>query len=63
LEGYWPRFLDENVPLPASVQSASELAKQPPAKKAPEEKPSAESSDRTGFLDRVKGIIPDSLKF
>lgn len=63
LEGYWPRFLDENVPLPASVQSASELAKQPPAKKASEEKPAAESSDRTGFLDRVKGMIPDSLKF
>jgi hypothetical protein len=63
LEGYWPRFLEENVPLPASVQAASELAKQPAAKKAPEEKNPPENSDRTGLLDRMKNMIPDSLRF
>jgi hypothetical protein len=61
LEGYWPRFLDENVPLPAAVQSSAELAKKtskPPAETAP-----AEKQERTGLMDRVKSLIPESLRF
>ncbi|MCC6126977.1 MAG: hypothetical protein IT426_18620 [Pirellulales bacterium] len=58
LEGYWPRFLDENVPLPATV-----VAKRPPAKPTPPKDSPAESAERTGFMDRVKNLIPDSLRF
>jgi hypothetical protein len=56
LEGYWPRFLDENVPLAAMT------AKDRPAKKPAEDRP-AEPVERTGLMDRVKGLIPESLRF
>jgi hypothetical protein len=58
LEGYWPRFLDENVPLSASL-----IAKQPAAKKPAPENPPAETAERTGLMDRVKNLIPESLRF
>jgi hypothetical protein len=58
LEGYWPRFLNENVPL-----SPSMLAKQPPAKKPQPENPPIEPTERTGLMDRVKNMIPESLRF
>jgi hypothetical protein len=62
LEGYWPRFLNENVPLPNSVQTAAELARNPAAKKHAEN-PAAETAERTGFMDRMKNLIPESLRF
>jgi hypothetical protein len=57
LEGYWPRFLEENVPLPPGAVPTETAAnpKKPPA----EEKP----PERSGWLNRVKDIIPDSLRF
>jgi hypothetical protein len=58
MDGYWPRFLEENVPLPPSL-----LAKQPPAKKPAEEKPPTEPVERTGLMDRVKNLIPESIRF
>lgn len=53
LDGYWPRFLNENVPLPPGAETA--LAK--PASE--EEKP----PERSGWLDRVKDMVPESLRF
>jgi hypothetical protein len=56
LEGYWPRFLEENVALPAGAVPAETAATKP---KAEEEKP----PERSGWLNRVKDLVPDSLRF
>jgi hypothetical protein len=58
LDGYWPRFLVENVPLPATL-----IAKQPPSKKPAPEKQPNEPTERTGLMDKVKNIIPESMRF
>ena len=56
LEGYWPRFLEENVTLPAgAVPPETAVAK----RRSDEEKP----PERTGFLNRVKDLVPDALRF
>ena len=55
LEGYWPRFLAENVPLPAGA-AAETVATKP---SEPEPKP----PERSGWLNRVKDLLPDSLRF
>ncbi|MBN1394363.1 MAG: hypothetical protein JW959_05025 [Pirellulales bacterium] len=57
LESYWPQFLERNVPQPPGL-AASETpsaAKQPEADKKPPE--------RNGLLDRVKDMLPNSLRF
>ncbi len=56
LEGYWPRFLEENVALPAGAVSAEAIASKP---RAEEEKP----PERSGWLNRMKDLVPDSLRF
>ena len=53
LDGYWPQFLEENVPLPPTPPS--ETAKDRP----PEEKP----PERTGWFDRMKEWLPKSVRF
>jgi hypothetical protein len=67
LEGYWPRFLDENVPLPSNVPSspkpAAGLADQPAATTPSTEEPPAQNSDRTGWFNRVKNLLPEKLRF
>ncbi len=57
LEGYWPRFLNANVPLPpgAMPSERASAAKQPPAEETPPE--------RSGFLDRMKDLLPESMRF
>ncbi len=56
LDGYWPRFLMQNVPLPASVPAlASKPATDPPADDKPAEPQPA------SWIDRVKGILPERL--
>ncbi len=54
LEGYWPRFLEENVPLqpgvvPLAAPTRNPTTSQPPA---------AKESPRTGFLDRIRNLLP-----
>jgi len=56
LDGYWPRFLEESVSLPAGAPAPETLATQPPAN---EEKP----PERSGWLNRVKDLVPESLRF
>jgi hypothetical protein len=56
LEGYWPRFLAENVPLPAGATPPETVAAKP---QEAEPKP----PERSGWLNRVKDLIPDSLRF
>jgi hypothetical protein len=55
LEGYWPRFLEENVALPAGAAPDATAAKPRPS----EEKP----VERSGWLNRVKDMVPESLRF
>ncbi len=55
LDGYWPRFLEENVALPPSAPPDTAASKPAP----PEEKP----PERTGWLNRMKDMLPESLRF
>ncbi len=59
LEGYWPRFLEENVPLQPGATPAEAIATKPAASRAAEEKP----PERSGMLNRVKDMLPESLRF
>jgi hypothetical protein len=56
LEGYWPRFLEENVALPAGAVPPETAVTKP---RADEEKP----PERSGWLNRVKEMVPESLRF
>ena len=57
LEGYWPRFLEANVPL-----SAEAVARKPrPA--PPPETPPRRPERTSGLLGRMKGLLPRSLRF
>lgn len=56
LEGYWPQFLEEHVELPAGAVPAETAAAKLPED---EEKP----PERSGWLNRVKGMLPDSMRF
>ena len=58
LEGYWPRFLEENVPLPAGA-TVAQTASRPESPKKPDEEPPPESD---GLLNRLKGFLPESLR-
>ena len=64
LEGYWPRFLVENVPSPTNLappgnqSSVASKQKSRVAAKPQREKPEEKES---GWLDRVKGIFPKRL--
>ncbi len=56
LEGYWPRFLEENVALPAgAVPLDTATAKPNPSEETPPE--------RSGLLNRMKDMLPESLRF
>jgi hypothetical protein len=57
LNGYWPRFLMQNVPPPQAVPS---LASKPVAEQATEEKPAAAQS--SSWTDRLKEYLPDRLR-
>ena len=63
LNGYWPRFLLQNVPLP---QAAPALASKPAAEPAtqstgsPDEKPA--EAQPSSWTDRVKGFLPDWIR-
>jgi hypothetical protein len=55
LEGYWPRFLEENVPLPVgNGPSDTDIAKRHSAEER--------QSDRSSLLNRMKDLLPDSLR-
>ncbi|MBN2293696.1 MAG: family 10 glycosylhydrolase, partial [Pirellulales bacterium] len=68
LEGYWPRFLVENVPAPApTVESTTESslahnAKPRVAAKPEREEPQKKPQEKErGWFDRMKGIFPKKL--
>jgi hypothetical protein len=57
LNGYWPRFLMQNVPLPPAVSS---LASRPAAEQSSDEKPAAPQSP--SWTDRLKELLPERLR-
>ncbi len=59
LEGYWPRFLEEHVPLPAGPDGPENLADRP-TQPSPEPR-SPESRERTGLLERMRNLMPNRL--
>jgi len=56
LNGYWPRFLMQNVPLPQAVPA---LASKPAIEPSSDDMPVEQSSSWT---DRVKDVLPDWLR-
>ncbi|NLE37636.1 MAG: family 10 glycosylhydrolase [Pirellulaceae bacterium] len=55
LEGYWPRFLAQNVPLPVGV------ARRPAPTHEPEPSPPEKPAATTGVLDRMRDLVPRKL--
>ena len=61
LNGYWPRFLMQNVPFPQSVPAlAAKPADPVPGGPAPADDKPAEAQSPS-WMDRVKGILPERL--
>jgi len=62
LDGYWPRFLEQNVPLRPGMMATDEPASAPPAPKASAAvKPTP--PPRTGLFERVRNILPKPARF
>jgi hypothetical protein len=62
LEGYWPRFLEEHVPLPVGTGAGENLADRPAQpRKPPPEPRQPESGERTSLLDRMRDLVPKRL--
>jgi hypothetical protein len=60
LEGYWPRYLANHVEAPQQVAShAIPEFRTPPSEPAA----AAKESDRAGLMDRVRGLVPNPLRF
>ncbi|MCE5268484.1 MAG: hypothetical protein LLG00_11425 [Planctomycetaceae bacterium] len=56
LEGYWPRFLEENVSLPTDATPAERMATKP-------RDPNAKQPERTGWYNRMKDMLPEPVRF
>ena len=59
LDGYWPRFLVEHVPLAVEPAAGTIAAK-------PDEPPAVDNSaepPHTGLMDRMKNMMPEKLRF
>ena len=56
LDGYWPRFLMQNVPLAPAALAVRPDESRPPAE------PSPAPPQQTGWLDRIKGMLPEQLR-
>jgi len=55
LEGYWPCFLERNVPLRTSV------ARQTPLRTEPTQNPASKKPASPGFLERMRKLTPRKL--
>ena len=61
LDGYWPRFLVQHVPLAAEPPAGAIAVKPeqpPPAADNPASPP-----PQTGLMDRMKNMLPEKLRF
>lgn len=62
LEGYWPRYLEAHVPLPAELSSAESLASRTPPADPPPADPANKPAESPSLLDRVKGLVPQPFR-
>jgi hypothetical protein len=62
LGGYWPRFLDQHVPLAPDAAPPGTIAANPPDGTPPDQQP-AQPPQQTGLMDRVKNMLPEKLRF
>jgi len=60
LEGYWPRFLEDHVPL---EPTSGPLAQQPGRTESSAGNPPSPPPPRTGLKERVKNLLPEHLRF
>ena len=58
LDSYWPRFLVANVPA-----AAASVTRKNPVPTATAAKPPEEDRESPGFLGRLKGLVPERLRF
>jgi len=58
LDGYWPRFLAQYVPLPTDAEVGVAGARE---ESSPPAQPT--SPPRTGLMDKVKDMIPEKLRW
>lgn len=64
LEGYWPRFLQVHVPLPDNlVQAADPPGAGSRAANRRQTRTAEAPQERSGLLDRFKGMLPRQLRF
>ena len=53
LEGYWPRFLEDNVPVSAVASR--------PAPEPARPRKSADADASPGLMDRMRAMVPKKL--
>ncbi len=58
LESYWPRFLVANVPADAPAVAQRKQVPAPRTEKAPKDE-----QESPGFVGRLKGLVPEKLRF
>jgi glycosyl hydrolase family 10 len=58
LESYWPRFLVANVPAAAATVTRKNLVPTPPAATPPKE-----NEESPGLFGRLKGLVPEKLRY
>jgi hypothetical protein len=63
LEGYWPRFLTQHVPLDPTGSPPGSLAKRPNDAGAPSDQQPSPAAPHTGLMDRMKNMLPDRLRY
>jgi hypothetical protein len=62
LDGYWPSFLEQHVAMPAATGGQENLADRPTGPRdSPQQLPRSQQPERTGLLDRVRGLLPKKL--
>ena len=61
-EGYWPRFLEENVPLRSAAVAASRQTGERTVADSPTTKQPKQPTPRTGLMDNFKNLLPKSLR-
>ncbi len=59
LEGYWPRFLEQHVPLPTGA--GENLADRPGQPRRPPSEPPPAEEQRTSLLERMRDLVPKRL--
>ena len=59
LESYWPRFLEQHVPLDQRVANSTQRPSNSPANASNPARPATERSpEKTSWKDRINGLLP-----